>query len=116
MTDSNSVSLTPSEPEVRDTLSLDDLRIFLAVARSGSFRSAAAQMFISQPSLSRVVARLESQLGTQVFTRGPRGVVITESGEVLLSGARRLLDAAATLRREVATPMATTMKIGATTT
>lgn len=51
-----------------------------------------------------------------MFTRSPRGVVITESGELLLSGARRLLDAAATLRREVATPMATTMKIGATTT
>lgn len=101
----------PSEP-----IALDDLRMFLAVARSGSFRSAANQLFVSQPTLSRAVARLEAHLETSVLERGPRGVVLTEAGEVLVEGARNVLDAAATLKRDVARPRSESITLGATAT
>jgi len=97
-------------------ISLDDLRIFLAVATSGSFRSAASQLFISQPTLSRAVARLELQLGTTVLARGPRGVILTDSGSVLVEGARTVLEAAAALKRDVASPRAESIRVGATAT
>lgn len=73
-------------------------------------------MFTSQPSLSRAVARLELQLGVRLLSRGPRGVTLTENGEALVAGARRVLDSVAALRRDVATPGDTTMQIGATAT
>jgi DNA-binding transcriptional LysR family regulator len=113
MSDSSSVS-----EQVIDTspVSLHDLRVFLAVATSGSFRSAASQLFISQPTLSRAVARLETQLGTRILTRGPRGVILTEAGETLVSGARNVLDAAAALKRDVAKPRTESIQLGATAT
>lgn len=113
MSDSTSVS-----EQVIDTspVSLDDLRVFLAVATSGSFRSAASQLFISQPTLSRAVARLETQLGIRILTRGPRGVILTEAGETLVNGARNVLDAAAALKRDVAKPRTESLRLGATAT
>ncbi len=115
MSDSNSFAPT-GYPTGDGTPSLEDLRIFLAVSRSGSFRSAAAQLFISQPSLSRAVARLEQTMGTRLLERGPRGVVLTQGGEVLTQGARRILDSVAALRQEVLRPDAQSLRIGATAT
>ncbi|MGV8875996.1 MAG: LysR family transcriptional regulator [Rhodoglobus sp.] len=113
MSDSSSVSeqAIDSSP-----VSLDDLRVFLAVATSGSFRSAASQLFISQPTLSRAVARLEAQLGIRILSRGPRGVILTEAGETLVDGARNVLDAAAALKRDVAKPRTESLQLGATAT
>lgn len=105
------ITTDPSEP-----ISLEDLRMFLAVARSGSFRSAAAQLFVSQPTLSRAIARLEEQLDARILDRGPRGVVLTENGEVLVEGARSVLSAAAALKRDVGNPRHESITIGATAT
>jgi DNA-binding transcriptional LysR family regulator len=116
MSDPVSVSESAADSANLGPFSLDDLRIFLAVARSGSFRSAAAQLFISQPTLSRAVARLEAQLGVTLLRRGARGVELTDSGNVLVDGARSVLNAAAALRRDVATPASETLTIGATAT
>lgn len=99
-----------------DNLSLSDLRAFVAIARSGSFRAAARQLFVSQPSLSRVVARLEAELGVQLFVRGPRGITTTEHGEALLTATRRVLDAVSMLRHDVAAPDEQHLRIGATAT
>lgn len=86
------------------------------MSRAGSFRAAAAQLFISQPTLSRAVARLEQTLGASLLERGPRGVVLTRGGEVLAAGARRILDATAALRQEVLRPDSQSLVIGATAT
>ncbi len=66
---------------------LDDVKAFLAVANAGSFSRAAEQLSTAKSVVSRRVARLESDLGTRLFTRSSRGVVPTESGEALRIGA-----------------------------
>lgn len=97
-------------------LNLSDLRAFVEVAQTGSFRLAAVNLFTSQPSVSRAVARLEAELGVRLFDRGPRGALVTARGAVLLDGSRRLLAAATTLRRDVTELGYSTVKLGATAT
>lgn len=96
------------------SISLDDLRIFLAVSRAGSLRGAASQLYLSQPTLSRSIARLEATLGAKVFERGSRGVALTRSGQALSVSARRVLEAAETLRHEVLNPDQLALSVGAT--
>jgi len=97
-------------------MDLKDLRAFVEVAQTGSFRLAAMNLFTSQPSVSRAVARLESELGVQLLDRGPRGARVTARGAVLLDGARRLLVAAATLRTQVTELGHSQIQLGATAT
>lgn len=56
------------------------LRVFVRVARAGSFSRAARELGLSQPSASRVVATLEKEIGTALFTRSTRALSITEAG------------------------------------
>ncbi len=64
---------------------------FVAVAEEGSIRSAAHRLHLTQPPLSRHMRALEKRLGVQLFTRTPRGVLLTPAGEVLLVEARDTL-------------------------
>ncbi|KQW54016.1 LysR family transcriptional regulator [Variovorax sp. Root411] len=64
---------------------LNHLRAFLVVARERSFTRAAAQLGITQPSLSNTIKRLEAQLGVRLLARTTRGVAPTEAGESLLA-------------------------------
>ena len=66
-------------------LPLEHYRIFATVAKCGSFSKAAAELSITQPAVSQSIKLLEKKLGSQLFTRTPRGVVLTEAGEVLNS-------------------------------
>lgn len=59
------------------------LRAFAAVARRGSFSRAAEDLFISQPAVSKHVASLETELGTQLVERRRRGTTLTPAGELL---------------------------------
>jgi len=59
----------------------DPLRIFLAVAKAGSFTQAGKTVGLSQSAVSRQVAKLEKSLGVSLFHRHPRGLVLTEQGE-----------------------------------
>ena len=59
----------------------DLLRIFLAVAKAGSFTQAGKTVKLSQSAVSRQVAKLEKSLGVSLFHRHPRGLVLTEQGE-----------------------------------
>lgn len=103
-------------PIASQGLDLKDLRAFVEVAQTGSFRIAAMNLFTSQPSVSRAVARLESELGVQLLDRGPRGARVTDRGAVLLDGARRLLVAAGTLRTQVTELGQSSIQLGATAT
>ncbi len=66
------------------------LRDFLAVAKTGSLSRAAKDLKISQPTLSRRIAALEEQLNARLFVRTPRGLLLTDDGEAVLEGARRV--------------------------
>lgn len=72
------------------TPSLDQLRVFAAVADAGSFSAAARRLGRSQPVISYVVAHLEGQLGFALFERGRKLPVLTENGQAVLAHARRL--------------------------
>ena len=64
---------------------------FVAVAEEGSIRAAAHRLHLTQPPLSRHMRALEKRIGVQLFTRTPRGVLLTPAGEVLLVEARDTL-------------------------
>jgi len=71
---------------------LRNLRYALAVAQLGSFTHAAEALFITQPSLSRQVRKLEEQLHLQLFNRSAKGIIVTEAGQIILDAARAILE------------------------
>ena len=64
--------------------SWDDLRIALAVARSGTVSAAAARLGVHHATVIRRIDGLEAQLGVKLFQRHPRGYALTEPGRALL--------------------------------
>ena len=64
-------------------LNFHKLDVFLQVVESGSFSRAAQSLLMTQSAVSHHMRDLEIQLGTSLFDRGPRGVTLTASGEVL---------------------------------
>ena len=66
-------------------IDLNNLAAFLLVARERSFTRAAAQLGLSQSSLSHTIKGLEQKLGMRLLTRTTRGVSPTEAGERLLA-------------------------------
>src|SRR5215468_527549 len=64
---------------------LDDLLVFVAVARERSFTRAAARLGVSQSALSHTMRELEARLGVRLLTRTTRSVSPTEAGERLLN-------------------------------
>ncbi|QVQ52207.1 LysR family transcriptional regulator [Spiractinospora alimapuensis] len=67
------------------------LEYFLAVASHGSITSAANSLHVAQPSLSYAIGVLEREVGSPLFRRIGRGVVLTPVGEALLGPARQVL-------------------------
>ena len=72
-------------------MDIDALQAFVAVAENQSFSQAAAQLFLTQPAVSKRVAGLESELDTRLFDRIGRKVELTETGLALLTRARNIL-------------------------
>ncbi len=83
------------------SMELFQLRYFVTAARMLHFRRAAEALYISQPSLSAQIARLESELGAPLFHRQGRRVTLTDAGAALLPVAERLLETEAQARRVV---------------
>jgi len=78
-----------------------DLQYFVSIAESGSFTKSALQNNMAQSALSRRVRDLEVELGTALFYRNGRGVVLTDAGEVFLARARGLLAEREALRQDM---------------
>ncbi|TMH14215.1 MAG: LysR family transcriptional regulator, partial [Betaproteobacteria bacterium] len=69
------------------------LRLFVRVARAGSFSRAARELGLSQPSASRIVATLEKEIGAALFTRSTRALSLTEAGAEYLARVEAILAA-----------------------
>ncbi|WP_319529847.1 LysR family transcriptional regulator [uncultured Cohaesibacter sp.] len=67
-----------------------NLVAFLAVAESGNLTSAAEQLHLAQPSLTKRLKLLEEEYDARLFERHPRGMVLTPAGRVLLDHAKRI--------------------------
>lgn len=66
-------------------MNISHIHYAVEVAHYGSFNKAAANLFVSQPSLSRAIKELERELGFDLFLRTPNGVVPTHQGKVSAS-------------------------------
>ena len=84
------MSKIPSS-EAAVSLDIAALRVALLAIEHGSFRRVAAATGMPQPTVSRLVARLEDQVGVSLFERGPGGVRTTEAGRQFLHRAARAL-------------------------
>lgn len=80
-------------------MNLDQLQVFLAVARHLHFSRAAEELYITQPAVSASVAKLESQYGVKLFHRIGRRVELTDAGRFLQQEGPRLLDGVDRLAR-----------------
>ncbi|MBX5461931.1 MAG: LysR family transcriptional regulator [Steroidobacteraceae bacterium] len=74
-------------------LKLKDLRYLVAVADERHFGRAAQRSFVSQPTLSAQLKKLEDYLGVQLVERQPGHVTLTDAGEEIVARARRILEA-----------------------
>lgn len=66
-------------------LDLNLLRVFVVVASAGSVTRAAAQLYLTQPAISAAMRRLATAVGTPLFSRSGRGLVLTPRGERLFA-------------------------------
>ena len=73
-------------------MNLAFIRYFLAVAETGGFTAAAERCHVTQPTLSAGIARLEEEIGAQLFDRGRRAA-LTAAGQKLLPHARAMVEA-----------------------
>ena len=71
---------------------LRDLHVFVTVAQRGNMGKAAAELGVSQPTVSETVANLEHALGARLFDRSRQGVELTIYGDALLRRARTAFD------------------------
>jgi DNA-binding transcriptional LysR family regulator len=96
---------------------LRHLRHFTVIAEAGSFSRAAERLWLGQPALSSQIRRLETELGLQLFERRPRGVELTEAGELFLERARTALvalDAAQATGADFAAGLVGSVRVGIT--
>jgi len=74
-------------------IKLKDLRYLVAVADTGHFGKAAERCFVSQPTLSAQLKKLEEYLGVPLIERQPRGALLTPAGSEIVERARRIIEA-----------------------
>ena len=82
-------------------MELRQLRYVEAVARHRHFTRAAEELHVAQSALSHQIRRLEAELGTELFSRNSRSVIVTEAGEAVAARARSVLEQVDGVRDEV---------------
>ena len=103
-----------SEPQYH--MNLRDLKYILSVAETRHFGKAAARCFVSQPTLSGQIKKLEEELGVTIFERTKRWVELTPIGAEIVKHARKMMeqaDAIEHLARSHHDPLAGPLRIGA---
>ena len=96
-------------------MTLTELKYIVAVARERHFGRAAEACFVSQPTLSLAIRKLEEELGVRIFERSHGEVSLTPVGERVVAQAGSVLEQANTLReiaREGADPASGPLRIG----
>jgi LysR family transcriptional regulator, hydrogen peroxide-inducible genes activator len=96
-------------------MTLTDLRYIVALARERHFGRAAEKCFVSQPTLSVAVKKLEDELGVILFERSPQEVRVTPIGERVIAQAERVLSEATQLAEVAAAgknPLAGPLRLG----
>ncbi|MDX1698602.1 MAG: LysR substrate-binding domain-containing protein [Thiohalobacterales bacterium] len=96
-------------------MNLRDLKYVIAVAETRHFGRAAEQCFVSQPTLSGQIRKLEEELGVAIFERTNRSVDITPVGEAIIVHARQMMDEAEAielLARAQQDPLAGPLRVG----
>src|SRR4051812_20945274 len=97
-------------------MTLTELRYIVAVARERHFGHAAQACFVSQPTLSVAVKKLEEELGLSLFERGPGEVSVTPTGQRIVEQAQRVLEQASRIKDLAAAgrdPLAGPLRLGA---
>jgi len=97
-------------------VTLTELRYIVAVARERHFGRAAEACFVSQPTLSVAVKKLEEELGVVLFERGPGEVTVTPRGRRVVEQAQRVLEEASRIKEIAAAgrdPLAGALRLGA---
>jgi len=97
-------------------VTLTELRYIVAVARERHFGRAAEACFVSQPTLSVAVKKLEEELGVTLFERGPGEVSVTPAGQKIVEQAQRVLEEATRVREIAAAgrdPLVGPLRLGA---
>jgi len=95
-------------------IKLKDLRYLVAVADTRHFGQAAERCYVSQPTLSAQLKKLEDYLGVQLVERRPRHVSLTPAGEQIVQRARRMLEASdevVTIARNHRDPLAGPLRV-----
>jgi DNA-binding transcriptional LysR family regulator len=103
------------ESHIGRRLRLRDLHVFFTVVQCGSMAKAAAELGVSQPTVSEVIADLEHTYGVRLFDRSPRGVAPTIYGDALLKRSIAAFDELKQSGRDIeflADPAAGELRIG----
>jgi DNA-binding transcriptional LysR family regulator len=88
-------------------MNLDALKLFVAVAKRGSFAAVAKDLDVEPSSVSRTISNLESELGVRLFSRTTRTMSLSEAGDLYLSKVETLVDELERARAQAANIAAT---------
>ena len=82
-------------------MQLRECEYVLAIAQEGNMSKAAQRLYVSQPTLSKMLAKLEENIGMPLFERQSTGMVPTAAGTAYIEGARRMLELNAQWEQEI---------------
>lgn len=97
-------------------MTLTELRYIVAVARERHFGRAAQACYVSQPTLSVGIKKIEEELGISIFERGSNEITLTPVGEQIVAQAARTLDEAAAIKaiaQQSGDPLGYPLRLGA---
>lgn len=71
-------------------MDIRQLKYFIAVARFNSFTRAADHLYVTQPTISKMIKNLETELGVQLFDRSRKQLILTDAGRTVLEQAQTI--------------------------